>query len=600
VKILGLNLGELSTAAILVDGEIAACVSEERFSRIKNDESYPKRAIEYCLETAGIKGDELDYVAIASQQADLWHRITHYYSRFTIGDYIREQHEYWYPRLYKGRDIIWQDLFKDKWDFEQYPGRWGELVKQMGESYYLSETEQALVNDFIHETIFKHIGCDKSRIVHVDHHSGHSAYAYYSSPFRGNKALVITMDAYGDGLSATTSVANNDKIFRKKSIQHDAFQLARMYRYATLILGMKPNEHEYKVMGLAPYGKEYESRNPYRVYSDTMYVNGTDFHYHNRPRDMYFYFREKLEGNRFDGIAGGLQKYTEEIVSQWIGETARQEGIKTVVVSGGVAMNVKAMKCIGELAEVENLFVPPSSGDESLAIGSCFHVCVQQFGVNPAPIKHVYLGPDISVREEKDLCEKIIRADKPYRIEENVNEEVIVQKLIEGRIVARCRGQMEFGARALGNRSILADPRSRSIVSVLNDKVKSRDFWMPFAPSVIEDSASENIVNDKGFSAPFMTIAFDTTKKGAKDLAAGVHPCDGTVRPQVIPSGQNPDYEEIIRKFRDKTGVGGILNTSFNLHGKPIVCDSKDAFRVFELTDIDDLLIGSTLISKIK
>lgn len=598
MKVLGLSLGELSTAAILIDGEIVACASEERFSRVKNDESYPRQAIEYCLEYAGVDGTDLDHVAIASYQADLWHRLTHYYSRFSIRDFVREQHEYWYPTLYEKRRIAWQSLFRDKWDLEQYPGTWSVLADQMGDSYYLSDTEMQQVNEFIHDVIHRHLGVPKAKISQLEHHTVHAAYAYWASPFRQDRTLILTADGYGDGLSATVSVADKDVICRLKAISHRDFQIGRMYRYATLLLGMKPNEHEYKVMGLSAYAKPPIYEQPYRVYRNTMYVDDLDFKYRERPTDMYFYFRDRLEGCRFDGIAGGVQKYSEEVLTEWTANALRQTGTDRLVLSGGVAMNIKSIKYLAELKEVRDLFVAPSAGDESLAIGACYHVCRSQYGVVPRPLKDVYLGLDISMSEVKEVIENVRRHGSSHEITERVSPDVVARRLADGRVIARCAGRMEFGARALGNRSILADPRSPENVRIINEKVKNRDFWMPFAPAVLAHRASRYLVNPKGIRAPFMTIAFDTTERGSRELVAATHTADKTARPQMVEREVNPEFADIIQSFEAITGVGGVLNTSFNLHGEPIVCGATDALRVFELTDIDDLLLGSTLISK--
>jgi carbamoyltransferase len=598
VKILGLSNGAVSGAALLVDGEVVACASEERFSRVKNDESYPRRSIEYCLEHAGLDGSELDVVAIGSLEADLWHRITHYYSRFTIDDYVREQSAYWYPRLYENASMSWHELYRDRWDLDQYPGRWAELIGDLGEHYYLAERDRERVNEFHREALQRHIGVPKDRVTFVEHHTAHAAYGYWASPFRDGRACVLTIDAYGDGLSATISVGEDGRLERQKAIPARDFQLGRMYRYATLLLGMKPNEHEYKVMGLAAYAKPQLYERPYAVYRNTMYVDGLDFRYHERPPDMYFYFRERLEGCRFDGVAGGLQLYLEDTLTEWVRNALRATNTDRVVLSGGVAMNVKVMRNLAALPEVRELFVPPSASDESLAIGVCYHACATTFGVTPSPLSHAYLGPDVRHTDVRAAVDRLRSAGGSYEIRDDADTEHVIDRLADGRVVAVCSGRMEFGARALGNRSILADPRRPEIVHTLNAKIKNRDFWMPFAPAILQDRAASYLVNPKGLQAPFMTVAFDTTAEGARHLTAAIHPADRTARPQLVDPSVNPRFARLLRGFEARTGVAGVLNTSFNLHGEPIVCTAMEAARVFELTDIDDLLIGETLISK--
>jgi len=174
----------------------------------------------------------------------------------------------------------------------------------------------------------------------------------------------------------------------------------------------------------------------------------------------------------------------------------------------------------------------------------------------------------------------------------------VAARLAQGRVVGRCSGRMEFGARALGNRSILADPRSPAMVRVINEKIKNRDFWMPFAPAILQERADKYLANPKCLAAPFMTVAFETRDIARQHLAAAIHPADFTARPQLVDRMQNPEFHALIAEFEKLTGVGGVLNTSFNLHGEPIVRSAADAFRVFELTDIDDLWVGDALISK--
>ena len=312
MKILGLNLGYMATASVCIDGVINSCVSQERFSRKKNDESYPKEAIEYCLAHAGVKsGNEIDMVAIGSVQHDLWHRLAHYYSGFNIDDRMEEQHIYWKPVLYEGKEISWQKLYANKLDFDQYPGTWENLANELSGGSCFSEEDQRKINDHIVTSIVDHVGIPKERCRFIDHHTAHAAYAYYASPYRDGLTLVLTLDAFGDGNSASISIGNNGKLERVKTISHHDFQVARIYRYITLLLGMKPDEHEYKVMGLAPYAKPQIYKKAYEVFRDTMYVDGLDFKFRTRPKDLYHYFRERLEGVRFDGIAGGLQKFVE-------------------------------------------------------------------------------------------------------------------------------------------------------------------------------------------------------------------------------------------------------------------------------------------------
>lgn len=600
MKILGLNLGYMATASICIDGVLDSCLSQERFSRKKNDESYPKEAIEYCCSRAGIKsGNEIDCVAIGSTEHDLWHRLGRYYSGFNIEDRMNEQHSYWKPVLCDGQEIAWQDLYAERLDFEQYPGTWRALAETLSGEHFYTNEDQRKIREHIVSTIEKHIGVPSERFQFVDHHTAHAAYAYYASPFRDGETLVLTLDAFGDGNSASISIGNDGELERIKTISHRDFQVARIYRYITLLLGMKPDEHEYKVMGLAPYAKPQIYAKAYEVFRETMYVDGLDFKFRNRPKDLYHHFREKLEGVRFDGIAGGLQKYVEELICEWVKNVVTKYGIRRVVLAGGVVMNIKAIQKLSELDCIDQIFVPPSPGDESLGMGAAFHCAKVEGEPSIRPLDNAYLGTDIDTDEVQELLNDIQKRGEPrYIVTRDVEPAAVAQKLAQGRVIARCAGRMEFGARSLGNRSIIADPRSDKMIRTINDKIKNRDFWMPFAPAILVEFADKYLKNPKKLSAPYMTIAFETHNVAQKDLAAGIHPVDHTARPQLVDREQNPEFHALISEFNDITGVGGVLNTSFNLHGEPIVRSARDAYRVFELTDIDDLWVGRTLISK--
>lgn len=595
MKILGLSLGQLTTACLMVDGEVLACVSEERFTRNKNDMAYPKNSIEYCLKKAGIKGNDLDAVAIASLHIPADYQVIKKFSDFSIQDYVRAQRKIWHPKIYQNRNVSWLKVFKDKVNFKQYPGGWEQI------DFTNDETMWKSYKPFIHNTISSHIGVDKSKIVHIEHHTAHAFYAYFGSPFRNGDCLIFTADAYGDGLSATISTVKDGRI--ERILGSSTFNLGRLYRYITLLLGMKPNEHEYKVMGLAPYAKEYHFKRPYEVFRETLYVEGIEFNYRQKPKDLYFYFKDKLEDCRFDGIAAGLQKYLEEILTQWVKNAAEQTKIGRAVFTGGVGMNVKAMKEIAKLPEIEDLFVCPSAGDESLAIGVCYKVMYdycKKTGRNGNIIKSlktVYLGPEFSDGYIENMI-KENNLEKKYKIKKEVSAKEIAKEIAGGKIIGRCSGRMEFGARALGNRSILANPKFPNIVKKLNEKIKKRDFWMPFTPSILFERVKDYLVNPKNLSAPFMTIAFETTAKARQDLPGALHPADWTARPQFIKKDDNPEYYQLIKEFKKITGIGAILNTSFNLHGYPIILSPEDAMHVFENSDIDGVLLNKTLISK--
>ncbi|MBI3693972.1 MAG: carbamoyl transferase [Acidobacteria bacterium] len=591
-----------STAAVMVDGQVVACVSEERFSRRKNEDSYPKRAVEYVLQESGLAPSQLDCVALAGERFDPRYALCHKASRYSVQDRIREEREFWYPRIYENKPVQYLEVFSDKVDLEQYPGKWDPVVRFLRNGKCAEAEANAFFQSFRRDVVCGHIGVDPSKIVFPHHHRSHAYYSYYGSPVRKDPVLILTADAWGDDRNASVSLAQDGAI-RLLSCSNN-FHLARLYRSITLLLGMKPDEHEYKVMGLAAYAKPQHFEGPLQVFRETMFVDGMRFRYRVTPPDLYQYFRDRLEGYRFDSIAGALQRYTEETLVEWVRNGLAATGARRLCFGGGIAMNVKAMMEIARLEELDQIFVCPSAGDESLAMGAAYVVmhdhCAAK-GADPRetlhPLRNSYLGPDLDSSEAQRVIERLAE-DGRYVIRERADPAHIARAIASGKIVGRCAGRSEFGARALGNRSILADPRNADVVRKINEKVKSRDFWMPFAPSILDERASDYLVNPKALRAPYMTIAFDTTPLAHRDLRAALHQADLTCRPQIVSRETNPPYHDLIRAFERLTGVGGILNTSFNIHGEPIIQTASDAGDVLERSDLDALVLGECWIEK--
>jgi len=259
---------------------------------------------------------------------------------------------------------------------------------------------------------------------------------------------------------------------------------------------------------------------------------------------------------------------------------------------------------LSQLPQVTKLFISPSPADESNAIGACYFAFVrycQRHYLNShiiAPITHAYLGPSYSPAQVRQAVTKA-RLTSAYRVRAKVTHRYIARKLAAGKIVGLCRGRMEFGARALGNRSILADPSHPDIVRKLNHSIKFRDFWMPFTPSVLYEKASDYMINPKHLYLPYMTVGLDTTPKGHRCLAAAIHPADLTARPQMVKREVNPDYYDLITQFHRLTGIGAVLNTSFNLHGFPIVNTPEDALFTFKNSGLDMLYFGDLCVERL-
>jgi len=600
MKILSLYSSFPSSVSLLVDNKVVAAVQEERFTRKKNDETFPKNSIDYCLKQANISPNELDAVALASFVSPFDDHIVRK-SQWTIEDYLRDQHERWKPYLVdktdkKPKSLL--EIFSDKIDLNMYPNKYWK------KNYKKKNRNKKYLTDRI-EIIANYLGINKNKIHRIDHHRCHAAYSYYASNFRKEKVLALTVDGMGDGLNATAGIFD-EKGSYKKFYQTDDCGIARIYRYMTLLLGMKPNEHEYKLMGLAPYAKEKYSKKALEVFKKTLYVDGTKFKWKTRPTDSYFWFKKKLEGIRFDNIACGLQTWVEELLVKWVKNCIKETKIKKVVLSGGVALNVKAMGKVTEISELKDLFIGGSASDDTLSIGAGF--CLAEDLTNKMkkkwdpknffPLPNLYIGPNASYNSEKISLKKLNL--KKYKIIKNFTSHTIADFLSKGKILARCAGRMEFGQRALGNRSILADPSNQLIKQKINSAIKNRDFWMPFAPVILDKFSKKYILNKKKIISKFMTIGFNVTKEGYDKLIAAIHPADQTARPQILFQKDNPELYEIILNFSKKTGIGALLNTSFNLHGHPIVNTPKDAIFVLQNSDLDGLLLNNFFIKKIK
>lgn len=591
--VLGINENHNATAAILKDGEVIYAASEERITRLKNDVGYPWQTIEEGLRQAGLAGRDIDYVAYttASPQNPLEFKIKRI-TTFKIADYVREMREHWKPLLIENKtSSFWDTILREP--------RFQNLKNQYyGFSFLDATSKEQWGEAFNRERVrvtMEQLGIAPEKIIFQNHHYCHASFAYYASPIDKTKpAAVVTADGWGDGENATIWLAK-DGVLQK--VHGTALcNLARIYRYMTLLLGMKPFEHEYKVMGLAPYAKDYVMEPAYKVFKDTLVVDGTDFKWHNKPSDLYFYFRDKLEGMRFDGIAAGLQKWTDELVVEWMTNILEHLDVDSLAYSGGLSMNVKTNQAITGIPRLKHFFVPPSGGDESTAIGAAYSICAEH-GIEPKPLAHGYLGYELPDTEIKALLEKY-QIKNSYTVIANASTEEILDLLVNNKIIARCVGKMEFGARALGNRSILCNPSCYDNIRLINEKIKFRDFWMPFTPSILDYRANDYLVNPKGIGAPYMTIAFPTTPLAREHLAAAIHPADFTARPQIVEKTANPEYYELIQAFEKKTGIGALLNTSLNLHGESIVRNAEDAWHTFTNSGLDALLLNKTLIVK--
>ena len=585
-------MGHEANASIMVDGKLIASASEERFNKIKCYVGYPRKAIDFCLEYSKIKSQNLDQIVIVSKRLNIDHIITKRNSSFSIKDFLREQEEYWYPVIYEKKKKDYLEVFKDKivndkdLNFSKFLKK-RRLKKKFNKFH--------VFNEICVEATTKHLKINKSKINFIDHEKGHQYYGLFAAPekFR-KKCLVLTNEGFGDYSNLTVSKVSNGilkEVFRSKKNR-----VGTLYKMITLMLGMKISQHEYKVMGLAPYASDFETNKAYcAAFKDLFKIKGYGILLKNKPKDFFFHFKKKLADSRFDGIAGALQKIVEETMVAWIKSCVKKSKINSVILSGGVAQNIKSAIPISNIKELKSFHLNPSSGDSTLSVGGCYYATHFMKNLKTENLKNIYLGPSYSKKEIQIEVEKL-KKNKKILIKKIKNNKTIVKKLIEGKIFGRFSGRMELGQRALGNRSIIADPRNYETVKKINNQIKFRDFWMPFTPSMIKKHSKKYIINKKNLDCPFMTKAFNITNHFKNIAPATIHPADLTTRPQLLEKKHNSSYYSLIEEFGKKTNVYCLLNTSLNLHGYPMVCSPKDAIFTFNNSNLDGLILEDYLI----
>lgn len=578
--ILGIHYGHDATAVLMVDGNLVEAMSEERLSREKKHIGFPRLAVDYIKSKYNIKN--FNEVFVVGEVFNEWiflnkednNRIK---NKEKEGAFFRAVgfHYKFLGKFFKIFDII----------------RFSKNIinaKQKTEDFLKKEFPDAKIS-FIHH---------------------HLAHAWASIPFmeEKEKKLIFTLDGQGDDMSGSINLFDGKDITLLHSIKREN-SLGSLYSSVVDILGMTRNEHEFKVMGLAPYAKKSSGEKVLNKLKDIIWFDknkmtlvskidtrvATEYFIAN---DFYMY--------RFDSIAYGIQKLTENIVLDMIEESIKKYNIRDIALAGGVFMNVKANQVILESELVKSVTITPSCGDESLAIGACVYGFVKGGGdlKDVKELKNIYLGSsyeDEQIKKELDsykfknkISIKHFNRDKGESIEKEV-----AKILSNNGVVGRFFGRSEWGARALGNRSILANPSSRDNVKLINEMIKGRDFWMPFATSILYEKANEYLDIKKDFYAPFMAITFDTKNNAEEKLIAALHPYDLTSRPQMVKREVNQNYYDLINEFYEITGCPGILNTSFNLHGEPNVETPYDAIRTFDLSGLPHLSIGNYLVSKI-
>jgi len=552
-----------SGAAIVRDGKLIAAVDEERVSRIKNDKDYPFGAIEAVLEIAGLQPTDIDHVALAQE------------SRRHFKTAMRQNYDY--ALAHNPRPEFRHFLTSRKRDL---------IIRNIVESFRPRTVPDAL----------SHLPRSE-----VNHHAAHAAGAYYTQPWPDERTLVITVDGFGDGECGSVWIGEGGRIERKGSIPF-MHSIGLLYTSFTYHLGFKPLQHEGKIVGLASFGDG--SKLVERLLAH-MNMGDWDNLFDADLMQLSFcalregadtIYKELTEGLTREEIAAGIQEITEMVVTRFVADQVAQFGCSHLSLAGGVFANVKLNQRILALDGVANIYVYPNMGDGGLAAGAALveHARLNPEHAAPQFIDTCYLGQKISDAEAEAALKA---ANLDYSRPEHLAAEV-ARLLADGAVVARADGGMEYGPRALGNRTVMAACSDPEINKWLNDRFQRTEF-MPFAPVILEEHTAEYFPEwtPAQVTARFMTITYDGSETAKKNIPAAIH-VDGTARPQVIRRADNPGYYDIIEEYRRLTGVPSVINTSFNMHEEPIVCTASDAVRAFLDAKLDALILGPFLVVK--
>jgi len=580
-----------SATALLRDGEIVAAAQEERFTRRKHDPSFPRCALKYCLEEAGVGLQDVDHVVFYDKPFLKFERLLETYVSFA------------------------------PWGFESF---------QMAIPVWLREKL------FLKDLLIKELRslapgiAWENRLKFSEHHLSHAASAFFPSPFE--EAAVLTMDGVGEWATTSLAIGRGNGLEVIKEI-HFPHSLGLLYSAFTYYTGFKVNSGEYKVMGLAPYGEpkyvkqifdylvdlkpdgSFRLDQSYFNYCTGLTMTGPKFHdlFGGPPRKP----NEPLTQHHMD-LAASVQAATEEIVLRLTRAIRQETGIRNLCLAGGVALNCVANGKVLRDAQFDNLWIQPAAGDAGGALGAALavqHIHLKQprTATGQDRMRGSYLGPQF---EQAEIEQRLIAAGAKFTVLTDVELSAAgAQALADEKALGWFQGRMEFGPRALGGRSILGDARSPRMQSVLNLKVKYRESFRPFAPAVLREDVADWFELDG--DSPYMLLVAYVVKNHRRQMTKAeqqlfgieklnvprsgipaVTHIDYSARIQTVHEDTNPRYYALIRSFKEITGCPVIVNTSFNVRGEPIVCTPEDAFRCFMGTEIDMLAVGNCFLKK--
>ena len=572
--ILGINAyhGD-SSACLLKDGIVVCATEEERIRRIKHWAGFPSQAIKFCLEDEGITIEQVDYITISRDpKANFYKKILHAL------------------RYSMSISAIWDRL---------------------GNSKKVSSVKQELANLF-----HLPIASIKAEVHNIEHHRSHIASSFFASPFK--ESAILSIDGFGDFTSTITAVGSDNKFKVLKEVNYP-HSLGVFYTAVTQFLGFPNYGDEYKVMGLAPYGKpKYlkELEQILKLSDDGFFKLNKKYFKHFKEgvamdweggsptieslftkdwEDLFGKSREKeakLEQWHID-LATSAQKFTEKVLFHLLNHLHQETGSENICITGGVAQNSVANGRILENTPFKNIYIPSAGHDSGTSIGSAFYLYNQLLGNSRMPeITSAYFGSKfnheeiIKVLDKEGVTYTIVSDDDLF--------ERVSDKLVDGGVVGWFQGRAEFGPRALGNRSILVDPRRKDAKDLLNEKIKRRESFRPFAPSILKEAVGEYFIQHD--AVPFMEKVFDIKKEKYEQIPAVTH-VDGTGRLQSVDKDVSPRYHKLISKFAEKTGVPILLNTSFN-ENEPIVNKPEEALACFLRTKMDMLVMENIIIER--
>ena len=561
--ILGIWDGHDSGAAIIKDNEILVAINEERLTRRKLEIKFPYKSIEACLNYLKIKHSDISEIAVSTSDPAK-----------TLARIVPSTKEEYYLIRRRKKDLTFLNFQKKKFKYK---------LTELKPNWITTSLSKKIVRKELDK-----IGFNNYRLSVVDHHICHVAAAAFCSGF--NECLVITLDGLGDGVSGTVNIFKDEKLKNISTISaRDSFGI--FFEHVTNLMNMRELEDEGKVMALADYAYPISDKeNPMLNF---FAVEGLNIKAKYSSLKMYQELKKILWRYPSEQFANMAQKTLEHYIIKLIQNIIKETGLNKIALSGGVASNVKVNMKIRNLSECEECFVFPHMGDGGLALGAAMYLNYQLNEVTNYKFDSIAFGLEYSNEEiEKEL--KL--ANLNYKVPLDLEKET-AELIIQENIILWFQDRMEYGPRALGSRSILALPNDPNIKDELNLRLKKRVWYQPFCPTILEEDAQNLLEDFSGKTNYFMTMAYNVREEFRQDLIAVIN-IDGSCRPQILEDNNNSKYVKLLKEIKTLTGKGVLLNTSFNIHGEPLVCSPKDAIKTFISTGIKYLVIGDFIVAQ--